>query len=81
MISEIDRVLNQDGEVILEDLNLKNIKVKLMNIIHKIFGENINYHYPSEIIDLFSKVNITGIMKEIENERYIYIGKRNTIKD
>ena len=52
-----------------------------MNIKHKIFGENINYHYPSEIIDLFSKVNITGIMKEIENERYIYIGKRNTIKD
>ena len=81
VISEIDRVLNQDGEVILEDLNLKNIKVKLMNIKHKIFGENINYHYPSEIIDLFSKVNITGIMKEIENERYIYIGKRNTIKD
>ena len=32
---------------------------------------------PVEIIDLFSKVNIKGIMKEIENERYIYIGKRN----
>ena len=77
VINEINRVLKIDGEVILEDLNLKNIKVKLMNLKHKIFGENINYHYPSEIIDLFSKVNIKGIMKEIENERYIYIGKKN----
>ena len=77
VINEINRVLKIDGEVILEDLSLKNIKVKLMNLKHKIFGENINYHYPSEIIDLFSKVNIKGIMKEIENERYIYIGKKN----
>ena len=60
-----------------EDKNLKNIKVKLKNLKHKLCGENINYHYPNEIIDLFSKVNIKGIMKEIENERYIYIGKRN----
>ena len=77
VISEINRVLKVNGEVILEDLNLKNIKVKLKNLKHKLCGENINYHYPNEIIDLFSKVNIKGIMKEIENERYIYIGKRN----
>ena len=77
VISEINRVLKVNGEVILEDLNLKNIKVKLKNLKHKLRGENINYHYPNEIIDLFSKVNIKGIMKEIENERYIYIGKRN----
>ena len=76
VIKEINRVLKIDGEIILEDLNLKNIKVKLKNLKHKLLGENINYHYPSEIIDLFSKVNINGIMKEIENERYIYIGKR-----
>nr|WP_317331118.1 methyltransferase domain-containing protein [uncultured Romboutsia sp.] len=77
VISEINRVLKLDGEVVLEDLNLKNIKVKLKNLKHRLCGENINYHYPNEIIDLFSKVNIKGIMKEIENERYIYIGKRN----
>ena len=76
-VIEIDRVLKLDGEVVLEDLNLKNIKVKLKNLKHRLCGENINYHYPNEIIDLFSKVNIKGIMKEIENERYIYIGKRN----
>ena len=81
VINEINRVLKVDGEVILEDLNLKNIKVKLMNLKHKLCGENINYHYPSEIVDLFSKVNISGIIKEIENKRYIYIGKKNTIKD
>ena len=76
VIKEINRVLKIDGEVILEDLNLKNIKVKLKNLKHKICGESINYHYPNEVIHLFSKVNIDGTLKEIENERYIYIGKR-----
>lgn len=77
VINEINRVLKIDGEVILEDLNLKNIKVKLKNLKHKLLGENINYYYPNEIINLFSTVNIKGVMKEIANERYIYIGKRN----
>lgn len=77
IIKEIKRVLKLDGEVILEDLNLKNIKIKLKNLKHKLCGENINYHYPSNIVDLFSKENIDGITKEIENKRYIYIGKKN----
>lgn len=76
VIKEIKRVLKINGEVILEDLNLKNLKVKLKNLKHRLCGENINYRYPNEIIDLFSKVNIEGTFKEIENERYIYIGKR-----
>ena len=77
VVDEIKRVLKLNGEVILEDLNLKNIKVKLKNFKHRLFGENITYHYPNEIIEIFSRVNINGIMKEIENERYIYIGKRS----
>jgi ubiquinone/menaquinone biosynthesis C-methylase UbiE len=76
VIKEINRVLKINGEAILEDLNLKNLKVKLKNLKHRLCGENINYRYPNEIIDLFSKVNIEGTFKEIENERYIYIGKR-----
>ncbi len=75
-IREISRVLKTDGEVILEDLNLKNIKVKLKNIKHKLCGEKICYRYPHEIISLFSEEDFNGSLKEIENERYIYIGKR-----
>lgn len=75
-LREICRVLKDDGEVILEDLNLKNLKVKLKNLKHKVFGENISYHYPQEIINLFAKLNFDGIIKEFERERYIYIGKR-----
>lgn len=75
-LREITRVLKDDGEVILEDLNLKNLKVKLKHFKHKLFGEKINYHYPQEIISLFSKLNFHGNIKEFEGERYIYIGKR-----
>lgn len=74
--SEINRVLKYNGELILEDLNLKNLKVKLKNLKHKLCGENVNYHYPHEIINLFSNLNFDGNLKEVENERYIYIGKR-----
>lgn len=73
---EINRVLKKDGELILEDLNLKNIKVKIKHIKRKLCGENIKYYYPQDIINLFSKFNFDGDLKEFENERYIYIGKR-----
>nr|WP_243279194.1 methyltransferase domain-containing protein [Romboutsia sp. 1001713B170131_170501_G6] len=73
---EINRVLKIDGELILEDLNLKNIKVKLKNLKHKLCGENIKYHYPNDVAKLFSTLDFEGNVKEVENERYIYIGKR-----
>ena len=75
-LREISRVLKDNGEVVLEDLNLKNLKVKLMNFKHKLFGEKVIYRYPQEIIHLFSKWNFNGNIKEFENERYIYIGKK-----
>lgn len=74
--NEINRVLKDDGELILEDLSLKNIKVKLKHMKRKLFGENIKYYYPQDIIDLFSTLNFEGDLKEFQNERYIYIGKR-----
>lgn len=73
---EINRVLKINGELILEDLNLKNIKVKLKNLKHKLCGENIKYHYPNDVAKLFSTLDFEGNVKEVENERYIYIGKR-----
>ncbi|MEG1311631.1 MAG: methyltransferase domain-containing protein [Romboutsia sp.] len=73
---EINRVLKTNGELILEDLNLKNLKVKLKHLKRKLCGENIKYHYPQEIITLFSSLDFEGNLKEVQNERYIYIGKR-----
>ena len=75
-IKEIYRVLKQDGEVIVEDLNLKDIKVKLKYFKHRICGENIHYNYPSEIQNIFKINDFKGTLKEIENKRYIYIGKK-----
>ena len=73
---EISRVLRPKGELVLEDLNLKNIKVKLKYFKHKICGEHVNYHYPQEIFNIFLKLDFDGALKEVENERYIYIGKQ-----
>lgn len=73
---EINRVLKNNGELILEDLNLKNLKVKLKHLKRRLFGENIANHYPQDIINIFSSLNFEGTLKEVQNERYIYIGKR-----
>ena len=74
--NEIRRVLKSKGELILEDRNLKNLKVKLKYLKHRLFGEHVHYNYPQEILNIFAKLNFEGALKEIENERYIYIGKR-----
>ena len=73
---EICRVIKKRGELVLEDLNLKNLKVKLKYLKHKLCGENVSYKYPDEIVNIFSNLNFDGALKELQNERYIYIGKR-----
>lgn len=73
--SEIYRVLKRHGEVILEDLNLKNLKVKLKYFKHRVFGEQVNFNYPQEIFNIFSELDFDGALKELHNQRYIYIGK------
>lgn len=81
-LKEIDRVLKLTGQLILEDSNLKKLKVKLKAFKHKVCGERIKYYYPQEIINMFSKFNFSGILAEIESEKYIYIGnKKELIKD
>lgn len=75
-IKEIKRVLKHNGEVIVEDLNLKDIKVKLKYFKHKICGDNIHYNYPSEVQSIFKRFKFDGVLKEIGNKRYIYIGKK-----
>lgn len=81
-LKEIDRVLKLTGQLILEDSNLKKLKVKLKAFKHKVCGERIKYYYPQEIINMFSNFNFSGMLAEIESEKYIYIGnKKELIKD
>ncbi|MBC6695853.1 methyltransferase domain-containing protein [Terrisporobacter mayombei] len=75
-VKEINRVLKDNGEVIIEDLNLKDLKVKLKYFKHRICGDKIHYNYPSEVLDIFKSFNFDGKLKEIQNKRYIYIGKK-----
>lgn len=75
-VKEINRVLKYNGEVIVEDLNLKDIKVKFKYFKHRICGDNIHYNYPMQIQNMFSKFKFEGKLKEIRNKRYIYIGKK-----
>ncbi len=77
-VNEIKRVLKDSGEIILEDLNLKSIKVKLKNLKHKVCGDKNNYCYPNDIKELFLSYGFEGNIKEISNDRYLYIGKIET---
>lgn len=75
-IKEIKRILKDDGEVIVEDFSLKSLKVKMKNLKHKMCGEKNCYKYPHEILDLFLDYGFEGNLKEVSNDRYIYIGKK-----
>lgn len=75
-VKEINRVLKYNGEVIIEDLNLKDIKVKLEYFKHRICGDNASYKYPNEVENIFKSYDFEGKLKEVENKRYIYIGKK-----
>lgn len=72
---EIRRVLKNKGELLLEDRNIKNLRVKLRYLKRRLLGETISYNYPHEVFKLFSNLDFDGNLKEIEDERYIYIGK------
>lgn len=78
-IEELKRVLKEEGEVIIEDFSLKSLKIKLKNLKHKMCGEKNCYQYPHQILNLFLNYGFEGNLKEVSNERYIYIGKK--IKD
>ncbi|WP_455538112.1 class I SAM-dependent methyltransferase [Terrisporobacter sp.] len=75
-VKEINRVLKNNGEVIVEDLNLKDIKVKLQYLKNRIIGKKTQFNYPNKIREIFNGCNFEGTLKEIENKRYIYIGKK-----
>ena len=76
-LKELSRVLKTQGEIIIEEENMKSLYVKLRVLKHKVFGENIKYYYPSQILQIFNNRNFIGILKEIKNERYIYKGTKN----
>ena len=75
-VKEINRVLKYGGEVIVEDLNLKDLRVKLKYFKHRVCGYKINYNYPRQIQNIFKEYDFEGKLQEIQNKRYIYIGKK-----
>ncbi len=79
-LKEIHRVLNPDGEVILQDPNLEKFKIKLKCIKHRLFGERIKYYSPKEIVKKLEHSNFKGVLENLNSDKYIYIG-RKIIKD
>ena len=75
-VKEINRVLKYGGEVIVEDLNLKDLRVKLKYFKHRVCGDKIHYNYPRQIQNIFKEYDFEGKLQEIQNKRYIYIGKK-----
>lgn len=76
-LTELYRVVRINGEVIIEEENMKSLSVKLRALKHRVCGDNIKYYYPNEIMQMFNNINFEGILKEIKNKRYIYIGKKH----
>lgn len=75
-LKEVERVLKVNGQLVFEDLNPKKLKVKLKALKNRICGERIKYYYPQELVTMFSNFNFSGVLAEIESERYIYIGNK-----
>ena len=73
---EISRVLKDDGELILEDFDLNNIKNKMRYVKRKICGLCGNHFYPSDIKDIFSELSFDGYVEAFNNYRYLYIAKK-----
>lgn len=74
--SEIRRVLKNDGQLIIEDLNFKNLKVKLEYLKDRFCGLHSKFYYPQEIFNAFLNLNFDGNLGEFRANKYIYIGKR-----
>lgn len=69
-------MLKGNGEVILEDLNLKNLKVKLNYFKYKFCGFVVKIYYLYEVFNIFLRLNFDGMIKELNKLKYIYVGKR-----
>ncbi len=73
---EIRRVLKNEGDLIIEDLNFKNFKVKLEYLKDRFCGFHSKFYYPHEVFNAFLNLNFEGKLEEFRTNKYIYIGKR-----
>lgn len=80
VLKEVHRVLKSEGVVIIEEKNPKNLSTKLRVMQNKIFGYNSRFYYPKEILDIFDKNGFNGGFKEIDKERYIYMGTKRPLE-
>lgn len=74
--SEISRVLKNNGELILEDLNMYNIKNKIKYLKRKICGLCGNHCNPSDIKKIFSELRFDGLLEDFKNHKYIYVARK-----
>lgn len=77
--SEISRVLKNNGELILEDLNMDNIKNKMKYLKRRICGLCANHCNPSEIKKIFSNLRFDGVVEDFESQRYVYVARKKTL--
>lgn len=73
---EINRVLKENGQVIIEEKNPTGIITKYEIIKNRILGNLCKFYTPDEIEKIFSLNGIIGTTKKIANERYIYTGNK-----
>lgn len=74
--SEISRVLKNNGELILEDLNMNNIKNKMKYLKRKICGLCGNHCNPNDIKKIFSDLRFDGLVEDFKNQKYIYVARK-----
>ncbi len=76
VLKEVYRVLKWEGIVIIEEKHPKNLYTKFKVIQNKLCGYSSKFYYPKEILDIFNKNGFYGSFKEIDKDRYIYIGTK-----
>lgn len=77
--SEISRVLKNNGELILEDLNMNNIKNKMKYLKRKICGLCGNHCNPNDVKKIFSNLRFDGVVEDFESKRYVYVARKKTL--
>jgi len=76
VLKEVDRVLKLHGDIIIEEVNPKGIIRKISIIFMKLLGFQCKYYAPCEILRLFKGLGYSGEINDVENKKFIYVGKK-----
>lgn len=76
IFGEINRVLEDSGQIIIEEKNPNGIFTKCEIFKNKVLGNVCKYYSPDELEQIFESRGISGKIKKIGKERYLYIGNK-----